>query len=1353
MSGTLNCNTTHVTTNTDKHSQTDSTSVNSTADEDFQTLDRSSSFQTSTDSPYKMASNKHQKQQADISGLKFFNQGLNTSNETHANYTRKSIIVSPSWREIKNEVVTEEMATQDLSFSFESEIPTNNFGMVASPSLQKLSEILTSKVNNSKLAVPSLVEIAEDSEMETIFNGDNIIKRNQSVNTFYTSQTITSNETYQLSNNLSVVEQPDLIDLTSPPLASKSKFDPKYDTSTSDVYQHEEPLNFSESPEKLSNSSSKSSGYNYTDIYEHYSPQKNPSINDNHSSSPLEIQEYNNNRVSMLSEQLTLGNIKTPKFDNEFFEDEDADNDESVKEIGYNKDDDTTTSSFSFVASVRPPQQEVQTPNRRNNDLDSPFLHNAANRLSMRIVERGSPTKIESNFNFGLTPVLDINSPIFNENANTQNMASIQPQIQQPKSPLLIDVPVKEQPISNTQQYSSLIKPINQISPSINEFQTFNKAPQAQTQYQSQLHNNTSKPLPKVEQRLNDDKPKKSKLTFKGLFKREDNISDAKTQNSTRPKSFSFGNLDNSNKKVPVAEKKEKSKSFLSSWKRKSIFSSTTNLANDQELPKTPKTPTSPRKSRAISFGSIGKLTPKQLSPHKHSQSVPIANVNLTNDSKSQVSQVPPPLLASYHLDSTPVLDDNEFNYNFNSNIAAMPATLKEQQQHQSSPVFNQVPVLLRDTSLQKISTSSNDEFQESQSAVIGYSSPIANESVEKVVDLSNNDTTFTDSVSKEDSNDIHTSSVYDTADTEFFKPPPLQVNKPVTPPNIYVDQFANDQTPIGESPSTLCQHTPASLTVASFTASPNKFHIGDDLFPKHLNINEIESIVSLERSRSMRSIKSNRITGSIRSGGSVKKSIVQLMQEKNEDFDEMVLPDGSILVKSPSFPAQDNFSNISRTGSILKPQLPSSPLTINETNQDMVLEQELSDLIDMINFDKDDDNDFLDTNFNIDTNFTTNFSPPRKVVSPEKQANTPKSYSPLRHSFEPPRKLGGVLERESSVPDFLGIDTDYYEYEDDFEVFEAFKSPVTSKVAFNKYDTPVEYIAPKQRQVSKESVEDIIRVEENYTQPQLKMEQSEENEPIEYHADAFIPDSHANRISMSFKGLKGPSLNNSLKTSTQDAIMGSINQLNSEIVPSDSENSLFQNIYNHGTNTDAYHKDFANEYQHPKLEPPPTFKPILAPALATQSEQQSNSKRYSITNPFYDYSQSYEDLPRSNNGSPIEKSKRFMQRLSNNDFAHLSTASLPATTKPKKLNKKRNKSSASFGKLFGTKEEKFKVQFSSRILLYETYGEDEYDREPDVATCNSLTPKLATEIKAELNELKSTMPIHEDSKCYTHFF
>ncbi|GMM33577.1 Bni4 protein [Saccharomycopsis crataegensis] len=63
------------------------------------------------------------------------------------------------------------------------------------------------------------------------------------------------------------------------------------------------------------------------------------------------------------------------------------------------------------------------------------------------------------------------------------------------------------------------------------------------------------------------------------------------------------------------------------------------------------------------------------------------------------------------------------------------------------------------------------------------------------------------------------------------------------------------------------------------------------------------------------------------------------------------------------------------------------------------------------------------------------------------------------------------------------------------------------------------------------------------------------------------------------------------------------------------------------------------------------------------------------------------------------------------------------------------------------------RVKFSSRIILYETYNADDYDRHPEIATCNQLTPLLAQQIREELNTFKAQMPIHDESRCYTHFF
>lgn len=62
-------------------------------------------------------------------------------------------------------------------------------------------------------------------------------------------------------------------------------------------------------------------------------------------------------------------------------------------------------------------------------------------------------------------------------------------------------------------------------------------------------------------------------------------------------------------------------------------------------------------------------------------------------------------------------------------------------------------------------------------------------------------------------------------------------------------------------------------------------------------------------------------------------------------------------------------------------------------------------------------------------------------------------------------------------------------------------------------------------------------------------------------------------------------------------------------------------------------------------------------------------------------------------------------------------------------------------------------VSFSSRIVIYDTYGRGDYDRRPDLATCNRITPILAQQIKDELNTFKMEMDIHDESRRYTHFF
>ncbi|KAF7538994.1 hypothetical protein G7Z17_g12525 [Cylindrodendrum hubeiense] len=60
---------------------------------------------------------------------------------------------------------------------------------------------------------------------------------------------------------------------------------------------------------------------------------------------------------------------------------------------------------------------------------------------------------------------------------------------------------------------------------------------------------------------------------------------------------------------------------------------------------------------------------------------------------------------------------------------------------------------------------------------------------------------------------------------------------------------------------------------------------------------------------------------------------------------------------------------------------------------------------------------------------------------------------------------------------------------------------------------------------------------------------------------------------------------------------------------------------------------------------------------------------------------------------------------------------------------------------------------FSPRLIFYDTWPSQEYDRRGEVSACNRMTPMLAQQIKEELNTFKMEMEVHETSKIYTHFF
>ena len=968
---------------------------------------------------------------------------------------------------------------------------------------------------------------------------------------------------------------------------------------------------------------------------------------------------------------------------------------------------------------------------------------------------------------------------------------------------------------------------------------------------------------------------------------------------SSRPKSFSFNNLSGNHNNspqhngIPKEEKKEKTRSLLSGWKRKSLGFTSSNKKAEKEKEKEKDSATSKHQKRS-SVSSLPLLkTPKQeqdtfaKSPvvpsptHKHSRSSPgMFSKQLPNLPPPQVNENRKSLLSTYGFDqTTPIMNSTPV---LEASPELKPAARILQPVQHSSPTFNENPTVQRSVSEQTIQTSEPPtnliEPQQAKivettpvildSATLGDATPIVNHSV-----LANGS----------DLGVVDTSSVYDTtgnddkettkdqAQYEYQQPHALGIQSSAftRPPSItgstvrystgskrssYGDDFEHYM--LKTPPS---RTSPAFSVVASFTASPNKYHIGDDMFPKKFSIDEIESIVSLERSRSMKSIKSSTMSERHQRLNN-KSSILRMVQDQDENFSEMVLPDGMIVVKSPvsdqvsllssHHSVKPTFGNGSGAGepqrrtSILKNSVRNSfssgrstqrstqtailptPLANidsrirssmrfeqNDTNASpspirniqpslesptlsnrfgnagymanraSIQDGDFDEFLDLINFDDDDNFSDLTSNFKVDTAVHVQMSPLH------------------------------TLQRDSSVPDLLGVQTSFGSmkfddsngaFDDVNEGLKLEESPVFGEV---QHDEARRYTGSN----PVESIEEIIKKEESL---QRDFNYSTQSLPVITHSH-----SPERAGSQTFKALDGPSFNAALKPETKNAIMGSLAKQQSvnAIIPSDSENSLsyiaHSNYVNNAMNTinKADSMDNFNEYaayyddQSMNLGSPSS--PARDRVEDFGNSSASTAGRFSMSNPFTDYTQSYDDgmQPSSkaeqygqfdystqkpstlqndddqygNFASFTEeekyskmddqvnkrKSLGFVNKLNTNNFGHFSTSSLLVQTttfkdeeKPKRLTKKKNRTSVSFGSMFeslitATHPEKPSVKFSSRILLYDTYGEDEYDRKPDSATCNSLTPQIAMEIKNELNELKAEMPVHEESRCYTHFF
>jgi protein BNI4 len=166
-----------------------------------------------------------------------------------------------------------------------------------------------------------------------------------------------------------------------------------------------------------------------------------------------------------------------------------------------------------------------------------------------------------------------------------------------------------------------------------------------------------------------------------------------------------------------------------------------------------------------------------------------------------------------------------------------------------------------------------------------------------------------------------------------------------------------------------------------------------------------------------------------------------------------------------------------------------------------------------------------------------------------------------------------------------------------------------------------------------------------------------------------------------------------------------------------------------------------------PPLQIPPQYNPLSSPALNQSPSIDSNSFHSDSSPLTSPYLQQSSFVPPNSMSRPISMSFRGLKVPAfeaPSRYAPSEEASSFRSLSPSMANQP--------GLVISSDVEK-RVTFSSKITLYDAFNQDDYDRHPDIATCNQLTPAVAQMIKNELNALKAEMPVHESSRCYTHFF
>lgn len=445
----------------------------------------------------------------------------------------------------------------------------------------------------------------------------------------------------------------------------------------------------------------------------------------------------------------------------------------------------------------------------------------------------------------------------------------------------------------------------------------------------------------------------------------------------------------------------------------------------------------------------------------------------------------------------------------------------------------------------------------------------------------------------------------------------------------------------------------------------PSDQLLGEALFPKSLSAQEVQSIVSLERSRSIRSVRSKHNS----------------FANYNGSDDNIIQYTGAISVPN---------SGMTRSESILKrakeqhlstpsPKKAKSPSLTPEGTSDLNNFIEFSDYID---FDK------LDFQLSPSRNSSYQPSPtPPAAETPVRQASP--QASPRQVSHQASLQASPIIISSSASVESLA----------------EIPKPVSVVV------TPAEpEPEPEPKQLKPAAIVVSDHVEEEYNGPLTP--NLETIDSFKLPSPTALPEevavvprtndkpSGARPISMSFRGLRGPNFGE--KLTMHEVRSSESHQLFNISFGDDSNESGVGDGF--GGSSDELELELELELENDKeniplvlaVPPKPLFIHKKISLWGTTDSQSSPSSMNSFI------TRTFKRSPKVNNAVPQS----------------------PAG-----------------------------VRFSSRIILYDTYNGDDYDRHPDTATCNQLTPALAQMIKEELNQVKSEMEVHEDLRCYTHFF